>query len=79
MVRRRQYRCAADYLVRVLRILPRGCRVTVADSDPQRRATASAMGATELLASVCDADTDAYDAVVECVGRPDLVEASQRR
>lgn len=52
-------------------------RVTVADPDPQRRNTATAMGATDVLASVAQADPAGYDAVVECVGRPDLVTACQ--
>jgi (R,R)-butanediol dehydrogenase / meso-butanediol dehydrogenase / diacetyl reductase len=52
-------------------------RVTVADPDPQRRNSASSMGATDVLASVCEAELGAYDAVVECVGRPELVQACQ--
>jgi (R,R)-butanediol dehydrogenase / meso-butanediol dehydrogenase / diacetyl reductase len=52
-------------------------RVTVADPDPQRRDSASSMGATDLLASVSEAEIGAYDAVVECVGRPELVQACQ--
>ena len=54
-----------------------GVRVTVADPDPQRRAAAAAMGATDVLASVSDADVGAYDAAVECVGRPELLVACQ--
>jgi (R,R)-butanediol dehydrogenase / meso-butanediol dehydrogenase / diacetyl reductase len=55
-----------------------GCaRVTVADPDPQRRNSAHSMGATDVLASVSDAELGAYDAVVECVGRPELVQACQ--
>ena len=50
-------------------------RVTVADPAPERRSVALAMGATDVLSSVADADNDSYDALVECVGRPDLVEA----
>ncbi|WP_235852614.1 zinc-dependent alcohol dehydrogenase [Mycobacterium interjectum] len=52
-------------------------RVTVADPDPQRRTSATSMGATDVLASGCEADDGAYEAVVECVGRPDLVRACQ--
>jgi (R,R)-butanediol dehydrogenase / meso-butanediol dehydrogenase / diacetyl reductase len=50
-------------------------RVTVADPAPARRAQAQAMGATDVLSSVSDADDESYDALVECVGRPELVEA----
>ena len=52
-------------------------RVTVADPDPQRRNSASSMGATDVVASVSEADHGAYDVVVECVGRPELVQACQ--
>jgi (R,R)-butanediol dehydrogenase/meso-butanediol dehydrogenase/diacetyl reductase len=52
-------------------------RVTVADPDPQRRDSAGAMGATDVLTSVTEAEQGAYDAVVECVGRPELVQACQ--
>jgi len=54
-----------------------GGRVTVADPDPQRRKSASSMGATDVLESVSEAEPGAYDAVVECVGRPELVQACQ--
>ncbi len=50
-------------------------RVTVVDPAPARRDVAQAMGATDLLNSVADADDKSYDALIECVGRPDLVEA----
>jgi len=50
-------------------------RVTACDPDAARRALAIAMGATDELASAADADGARYDAVVECVGRPELVEA----
>jgi (R,R)-butanediol dehydrogenase / meso-butanediol dehydrogenase / diacetyl reductase len=53
-----------------------GARVTVADPDPQRRQTAAALGA-DVIASASDADTGAYDVVVECVGRPELLAACQ--
>jgi len=54
-----------------------GGRVTVADPDPRRRDSASSMGATDVLAAVSQAEPGAYDAVIECVGRPELVQASQ--
>jgi 2-desacetyl-2-hydroxyethyl bacteriochlorophyllide A dehydrogenase len=52
-------------------------RVTAVDPDRQRRQSAVVMGATDTLASVTDADTDAYDAALECVGRPELLQACQ--
>ena len=52
-------------------------RVTVVDPDPQRRDSATAIGATDVLASVSEADHGAYDAVVECVGRAELLQACQ--
>jgi (R,R)-butanediol dehydrogenase / meso-butanediol dehydrogenase / diacetyl reductase len=52
-------------------------RVTAVDPDPQRRESAHAMGATDARASVTDADSDAYDAALECVGRPELLHACQ--
>jgi (R,R)-butanediol dehydrogenase / meso-butanediol dehydrogenase / diacetyl reductase len=54
-----------------------GVRITVADPDPRRRHAASAMGVTDVLASVADADLGAYHAVIECVGRPELIQACQ--
>jgi (R,R)-butanediol dehydrogenase / meso-butanediol dehydrogenase / diacetyl reductase len=54
-----------------------GARVTVADPDRGRREFACAIGATDVLASVSDADPAAYDVAIECVGRSDLVQASQ--
>lgn len=54
-----------------------GARVTVADPDPQRRISAMSMGATDGLASVSEADPGSYDTVIECVGRPELVQACQ--
>jgi (R,R)-butanediol dehydrogenase / meso-butanediol dehydrogenase / diacetyl reductase len=54
-----------------------GVRVTVADPDPRRRDAARAIGATDVLASVSEAEPRAYDAVLECVGRPELVQACQ--
>ena len=35
------------------------------------------MGATDVLASVADAEPGAYHAVIECVGRPELIQACQ--
>jgi (R,R)-butanediol dehydrogenase/meso-butanediol dehydrogenase/diacetyl reductase len=52
-------------------------RVTVADPDPARRESALAMGATDVLDAASDADADGYDAAIECVGRPELVQACQ--
>jgi (R,R)-butanediol dehydrogenase / meso-butanediol dehydrogenase / diacetyl reductase len=54
-----------------------GVRTTHVDPDPQRRETASALGATDVLVSVSDAEAGAYDAVIECVGRPELLAACQ--
>jgi len=54
-----------------------GARVTVADPDAQRRDSASSTGATDVLASVSEAEPGAYDVAVECVGRPELVHACQ--
>jgi (R,R)-butanediol dehydrogenase/meso-butanediol dehydrogenase/diacetyl reductase len=54
-----------------------GARVTVVDPDTGRRELARAMGATDVLASVSDADPASYDAAIECVGRPELVQACQ--
>jgi (R,R)-butanediol dehydrogenase/meso-butanediol dehydrogenase/diacetyl reductase len=39
--------------------------------------SAIALGATDVLDSVSDAESGAYDAVIECVGRPELVAACQ--
>ncbi len=52
-------------------------RITVADTAPPQRISASSMGATDVLESVSDAEPGAYDAVVECVGGPELVRACQ--
>jgi (R,R)-butanediol dehydrogenase / meso-butanediol dehydrogenase / diacetyl reductase len=52
-------------------------RVTAVDPDTQRCESARAMGATDVRASVADADTNAYDAALECVGRPELLRACQ--
>jgi (R,R)-butanediol dehydrogenase / meso-butanediol dehydrogenase / diacetyl reductase len=52
-------------------------RVTAVDPDPRRRESARVMGATDTRASVADADANAYDAVLECVGRPELLQACQ--
>jgi threonine dehydrogenase-like Zn-dependent dehydrogenase len=52
-------------------------RVTAVDPDPERRESAHAMGTTDARASVTDADADAYDAALECVGRPELLQACQ--
>jgi len=52
-------------------------RVTAVDPDAQRRESAVAMGATDVRASAVGTDADAYDAVLECVGRPELLQACQ--
>lgn len=52
-------------------------RVTVADLDPQRRDSAMVLGATDVIASVADAEPGGYHAVIECVGRPELIQACQ--
>jgi (R,R)-butanediol dehydrogenase/meso-butanediol dehydrogenase/diacetyl reductase len=52
-------------------------RVTAVDPDPRRRESAVAMGATDALASVEEANTNAYDAAVECVGHQELLQACQ--
>jgi (R,R)-butanediol dehydrogenase / meso-butanediol dehydrogenase / diacetyl reductase len=54
-----------------------GVRVTVADPDQHRREFALAMGATDVLESVSDAEAAGYDVAIECVGRPELVQACQ--
>lgn len=58
-------------------LLKGGARVTVADPDARRRESAMSMGATDVLHSVVDAEPATYDAVLECVGIADLVQASQ--
>jgi (R,R)-butanediol dehydrogenase/meso-butanediol dehydrogenase/diacetyl reductase len=52
-------------------------RVTAVDPDAQRRDSALAMGATDAVASVAEADANAYDAAVECVGHQELLQACQ--
>lgn len=54
-----------------------GVRVTVADPDLRRREFARAIGATDVLEWVTEADTAAYDVAIECVGRPELMQACQ--
>jgi (R,R)-butanediol dehydrogenase / meso-butanediol dehydrogenase / diacetyl reductase len=54
-----------------------GTRVTVADPDAERRELARALGATDVLASASDAEPASYDAAIECVGRPELVQTCQ--
>lgn len=53
-------------------------RVTVADPDPKRREGALAVGATDVVASVSEAEAGGYDVAIECVGRPELVQACQQ-
>jgi (R,R)-butanediol dehydrogenase / meso-butanediol dehydrogenase / diacetyl reductase len=55
----------------------RAGRITAVDPDPRRRAVAEAMGATDVLASPADAAAGEYDAAIECVGRPELLQACQ--
>jgi (R,R)-butanediol dehydrogenase / meso-butanediol dehydrogenase / diacetyl reductase len=52
-------------------------RVTAVDPDPHRRELAHTMGATDTLVSVTEADPNAYDAALECVGRPELLQSCQ--
>ena len=52
-------------------------RVTAVDPDPQRRKLATVMSATDALASASEADADEYDVAIECVGRPELLQACQ--
>ena len=52
-------------------------RVTVVDPDSKPRESARAMGATDVVASVSEADVSGYDAAVECVGRPELLQCCQ--
>jgi (R,R)-butanediol dehydrogenase / meso-butanediol dehydrogenase / diacetyl reductase len=52
-------------------------RITVVDPDARRRDSAVAMGATDVSASVSDVEPGAYDAAIECVGRPELLQACQ--
>jgi (R,R)-butanediol dehydrogenase/meso-butanediol dehydrogenase/diacetyl reductase len=54
-----------------------GDRLTVADPDADRCATALALGATDVLSAVSEAEASGYDAAIECVGRPELVQACQ--
>jgi (R,R)-butanediol dehydrogenase / meso-butanediol dehydrogenase / diacetyl reductase len=54
-----------------------GVHVTVADPDPRRREFALAMGASDVQASVRDAEPAGYDVAIECVGRAELVQACQ--
>jgi (R,R)-butanediol dehydrogenase / meso-butanediol dehydrogenase / diacetyl reductase len=54
-----------------------GVRVTVAEPDPRRREFALAMGASDVLVSVSDADAAGYDVAIECVGHPQLLQACQ--
>ena len=52
-------------------------RITAVDPDPQRRKVASAMGATDSLGSSAECTAGAYDAAIECVGRPELLQSCQ--
>ncbi len=50
-------------------------RVTVVDPDPTRRLAALSTGATDVVESVADAERGGYHALIECVGKPELIEA----
>lgn len=52
-------------------------RITVVDPDARRRDSAMAIGATDVAASASDVEPGAYDAAIECVGRPELLQACQ--
>ena len=54
-------------------------RITVVDPDARRRDSAMAMGATDVAASASDVEPGAYDAAIECVGRPELLQAVRLR
>jgi (R,R)-butanediol dehydrogenase / meso-butanediol dehydrogenase / diacetyl reductase len=51
-------------------------RVTAVDPDPSRRAAALALGADDALLSIDEIEPGTYDAVIECVGRPELIAAA---
>ena len=48
-------------------------RVTAVDPDGARRAAAVALGADDALSTLDHAEPATYDAVIECVGRPELI------
>jgi (R,R)-butanediol dehydrogenase / meso-butanediol dehydrogenase / diacetyl reductase len=52
-------------------------RITAVDPDEGRRTSAVSMGATDAVAAVTDADANAYDAALECVGQRDLLQECQ--
>ncbi|WP_319453950.1 MULTISPECIES: zinc-dependent alcohol dehydrogenase [unclassified Mycobacterium] len=52
-------------------------RITVIDPDPQRRQAAIAIGATDVISSAVEATPGDYDVVIECVGRPELLQTCQ--
>jgi (R,R)-butanediol dehydrogenase/meso-butanediol dehydrogenase/diacetyl reductase len=49
-------------------------RITVVDPSEQRRTAASSFGATDSIGAIADAEPNAYDVVVECVGKPGLLD-----
>jgi (R,R)-butanediol dehydrogenase / meso-butanediol dehydrogenase / diacetyl reductase len=51
-------------------------RITVADPEPGRRATALVTGATDVLDEAASAEPGGYDVAIECVGRPELAEVA---
>jgi threonine dehydrogenase-like Zn-dependent dehydrogenase len=52
-------------------------RITAIDPEPIRCDQAKMMGATDVLTSAVDAERDGYDVAVECVGKPDLLQACE--
>ncbi len=49
-------------------------RITVVDPNPARRAKAQVFGATDVRSSTGDAESGRYDAAIECVGKPGLLD-----
>jgi threonine dehydrogenase-like Zn-dependent dehydrogenase len=52
-------------------------RITAIDPEPIRRGLAEKLGATDALTNAADAERDRYDVAVECVGKPDLLQACE--
>lgn len=50
-----------------------GARLTVVDPNDARRSMALSLGADETLTSLAEVESSAYDVIVECVGRPELI------
>jgi 2-desacetyl-2-hydroxyethyl bacteriochlorophyllide A dehydrogenase len=49
-------------------------RITVADPLASRLVLAQRLGATDVIASAAEAEYNGYDTVIECVGRPELLD-----